>query len=122
MILFVLFYCQAGAIAGVHVRKLALKSPEAKLALRFLDTESRDPSGFALSSDCAVMAVAYWLNGKVALYSALDGSHLGEFGGRGKGPGQFNTPQGVCFSPFQSLFVADYGNYRIQVCAAASHP
>ena len=41
---------------------------------------------------------------------------LHTIGGPGSGPGQFDAPTLVCFSPWpsRSLLVAEYGNNRVQ--------
>ena len=36
-------------------------------------------------------------------------------GSQGSGPGQFNLPSAVAFSPDGDMYVADQGNHRIQV-------
>ena len=43
-------------------------------------------------------------------------SHLvHEFGGRGSDPGRFDGPYGICVDDSGAVYVADYGNDRVQV-------
>lgn len=39
---------------------------------------------------------------------------LGEFGGKGNGPGRFRDPAGIAIDPLGHLYVADRGNDRVQ--------
>jgi hypothetical protein len=43
-----------------------------------------------------------------------NGNYLGEIGGLGSGPGQFNNPQGVAIRPNREIVVVDSGNNRLQ--------
>jgi len=45
---------------------------------------------------------------------AADGTFLSTFGAKGNDPGQFNRPLGVSVVADGTVFVADYGNHRIQ--------
>ena len=45
----------------------------------------------------------------------LTGEYLGQFGSRGSGEGQFNTPHGICSDERGQLLVADNDNDRVQV-------
>lgn len=42
-----------------------------------------------------------------------DGRHLGTFGRRGDGPGEFLRPEGLALGPGGDLFVVDCGHHRI---------
>jgi DNA-binding beta-propeller fold protein YncE len=46
---------------------------------------------------------------------ATDGDFLGEFGSAGSGPGQLRSPSGLAHDGEGRLYVADAGNYRVQV-------
>ena len=45
----------------------------------------------------------------------LGGQLVHEFGGRGSDPGRFNVPNGICVDDSGAVYVADYGNKRVQV-------
>ena len=45
----------------------------------------------------------------------LTGETLGQFGSKGSGEGQFNTPRGICSDGRGQLLVADNGNNRVQI-------
>jgi len=53
-------------------------------------------------------------NHQVHLYSA-EGDFLQSFGGRGTGPGQFQSPHGIAAGPNGLIYVTDSGNQRVQV-------
>jgi DNA-binding beta-propeller fold protein YncE len=48
-----------------------------------------------------------------------DGKHLGEFGKRGSGPGEFLQPHGVALAPDGTLVVGDRSNNRVQILTTA---
>ena len=52
---------------------------------------------------------------KVVVFDLGGGDIVMEFGSRGTGPGQFNFPSALCFSPEGDLFVVDQMNSRVQV-------
>ena len=43
------------------------------------------------------------------------GVFLKKFGTEGSGPGEMNTPSGVCMTPDGHIVVVDFGNSRIQI-------
>ena len=45
----------------------------------------------------------------------LGGQLVHEFGGRGSDPGRFSVPLGICVDDSGAVYVADYGNCRVQV-------
>ena len=45
----------------------------------------------------------------------LGGQLVHEFGGRGSDPGRFNVPNGICVDDSGAVYVADYGNKRVQL-------
>ena len=61
-----------------------------------------------------VIAVSEY-NYHVVKKFSLQGDYLSKFGSGGSGDGQFNHPQGLCFNSKGLLYVADYGNCRVQV-------
>lgn len=66
-----------------------------------------------------VIAVSNVSSHKVCVYSLSTGALESEFGGSGRQPGQLTLPQKLCLSPLTgNLFVADFGNTRVQVDAS----
>ena len=61
-----------------------------------------------------VIAVSEY-NDHVVKKFSLQGDYLSKFGSRGRGDGQFNNPQGLCFNSKGLLYVVDHGNCRVQV-------
>jgi DNA-binding beta-propeller fold protein YncE len=53
-------------------------------------------------------------NSRVVKFSR-DGKYLLEWGRRGKGPGEFNTPHSVRVDSHQNVYVSDRENNRIQI-------
>jgi sugar lactone lactonase YvrE len=86
------------------------------------------PHGVAVSEDGDLLAVSDTGNNRIQIFQTgqpdtpisrtVDKSHLylmhvsGEFG---KEPGMFSSPAGVLIDELSEVFVADYGNNRIQV-------
>ncbi len=50
----------------------------------------------------------------VVVYT-LGGQLVHEFGGRGSDPGRFSVPFGICVDDSGAVYVADFGNKRVQV-------
>lgn len=66
------------------------------------------------------MAVADAAVHSIAVYNVSHGARQAEFGSYGSGPGQFNYPRKLCFSPRTgNILVADSDNQRVQVCIGA---
>ena len=61
--------------------------------------------------------VADTFNHRVAMFT-LEGQLVRTIGSPGSGPGQFNDPSAVAFSPDGDMYVADKNNHRIQVFTA----
>ncbi len=53
-------------------------------------------------------------NSRVVKFSST-GKFLLEWGRKGSGPGEFDTPHGLALGPQGKLYVADRGNARVQV-------
>jgi DNA-binding beta-propeller fold protein YncE len=53
-------------------------------------------------------------NSRVVKFSS-DGKYLLEWGKRGKGPGEFNTPHSIVVDSHQNVYVSDRENNRIQI-------
>lgn len=61
----------------------------------------------------------------LTVYSLPDGAMRSELYSYGTKPGEFQLPMKTCFSPRNpnNLFIADYGNKRVQVsCVCARSP
>ena len=58
--------------------------------------------------------VGEWSNHRISIFT-LEGQLVRTIGSKGSGPGQFNTPSAVAFSPDGDMYVADQNNHRIQV-------
>ena len=53
-------------------------------------------------------------NHRISIFT-LEGQLIRTIGLRGSGPGQFNYPGAVAFSPDGDMYIVDYNNHRIQV-------
>ena len=53
-------------------------------------------------------------NHRIAIFT-LEGQLVRTIGSEGSGPGQFNLPSAVAFSPDGDMYIADNSNHRIQV-------
>jgi peptidylamidoglycolate lyase len=53
-------------------------------------------------------------NNRVAKF-APDGKYLFDFGHKGSGPGEFDTPHGITLDGAGRVYVADRGNARVQI-------
>ena len=53
-------------------------------------------------------------NERIQVFSS-SGVFLTKFGSRGKGPGEFDRPSGVCVSREGLILIVDFGNNRVQV-------
>ena len=58
--------------------------------------------------------VVEYLNYRIVIFT-LEGQLIDTIGSEGSGPGQFNNPSAVAFSPDGDMYVADGYNHRIQV-------
>jgi hypothetical protein len=74
-------------------------------------------SGVAVSRDGSTLLVSDDEGGSHAIHavSVADGSPLRVVGSFGDGPLQFKNPHQVWVAPDDFVFVADYGNHRVQV-------
>ena len=75
------------------------------------------PRGIAVDRDGNILVADTGTN-RIRKYSP-DGTHHGDFGRRGKAPGEFEEPTGIAAGADGSVFVADAGNARIQKFDAA---
>ena len=76
------------------------------------DSKLSNPGGVAVS--LSVIAVSDRSDHVVKIFSFL-GDYLTKLGSYGSGDGQFNGPEGLCFNSKGLLYVADFGNNRVQV-------
>ena len=72
-----------------------------------------DPTFIAATSDNHLL-ITSWSSNTVMVYT-LGGQLVHEFGGRGSDPGRFDDPFGICVDESGAVYVADYGNSRVQV-------
>ena len=73
------------------------------------------PWGMAVNKK--LVYVAESSNHRISIF-ALEGQLIRTIGSQGSGPGQFNYPSAVAFSPDGDMYVADQHNNRIQVFTA----
>ena len=76
------------------------------------NSKLNNPIGVAVGHN--VIAVSEWDEHAVKKYS-LQGKYQSKFGSQGRGDGQFNRPEGLCFNSKGLLYVVDRHNYRVQV-------
>ena len=67
-----------------------------------------------LTTLCTLMGTVSIASNTVMVYT-LGGQLVHEFGGRGSDPGRFIGPDGICVDDSGAVYVADYGNSRVQV-------
>ena len=72
-----------------------------------------DPFYIAATGDNHLVITSYSSNA-VMVYT-LGGQLFRVFGGRGSGLGRFNAPCGICIDDSGLVYVADWGNRRVQV-------
>jgi DNA-binding beta-propeller fold protein YncE len=74
-------------------------------------------NGVAVSRDGTTLLVSdsFGVSHAIHQFKATDGSRLRVIGGKGEGPLQFQNPRQVCIAPDDFVFVADFGNDRVQV-------
>ena len=76
------------------------------------ELQFQTPHGIAISGE--VVYVAEWVGNRIHKLT-IGGEFLGTFGQKGSDVGQFNGPHGINISPEGKVYVADYGNHRIQI-------
>jgi uncharacterized protein (TIGR03663 family) len=84
----------------------------------FTDTEKALFGPRAIVASQGTVYVADTGNKRIVRFDR-DGHKLGDWGGAGKGPGQFVEPVGLAADSTGSIYVADTGNHRIQVFDSA---
>ena len=71
------------------------------------------PTSIAATSDNHLLITSFRFE-TVMVYT-LEGELVHEFGGRGSDPGRFDGPWGICVDDDGLVYVADWGNKRVQV-------
>jgi len=71
-------------------------------------------TGVAVSADGSVMVVCNGVTHQLSVCQTEDRSHVRSFGRLGAGPGEFDTPRGLCMTAHDTVLVSDAGNQRIQ--------
>jgi DNA-binding beta-propeller fold protein YncE len=79
----------------------------------FAESNMHNPT-FAVVNQDGTVIVSDTLNSRLQVYR-LNGSHVGSFGGRGLGIGQFLRPKGVALGSYGEIYVADSQQNVIQV-------
>ena len=77
------------------------------------DEQFYNPSAVAIRGD--LMYVCEQTNNRVQKFSIKQRAFISKFGTSGGGNNQFLNPRGICIDPEGKVFIADYGNNRIQV-------
>ena len=77
------------------------------------DGQFHSPSAVTIRGD--LMYVCEAGNNRIQKFSLRKRSFLSRFGSKGQGNWQFSNPRGIITDPEGKVFVADYGNHRIQV-------
>jgi len=72
------------------------------------------PTDIAFGPDGSIFVSDGYGNSRIAKFSA-DGQFLLDWGHKGSGPGEFDTPHSVVVDAHGLVYVADRGNSRIQV-------
>ena len=70
------------------------------------------PACIVATGDNHLLIASYYYT--VMVYT-LEGDLVHVFGGIGPEPGRFNRPSGICIHDSGTVYVADYGNRRVQV-------
>jgi peptidylamidoglycolate lyase len=77
-------------------------------------THFNQPTDIAIEKDGSFFVSDGYVNSRVARFDK-NGRHLGEWGKKGGGPGEFSNPHGLAFAGSNGILVADRENSRIQV-------
>jgi len=74
----------------------------------------RQPTDVAWDSKGNIYITDGYINSRVAKYDSR-GNWLKQWGTKGKGPGQFNTPHSIVIDRDDNIYVGDRGNRRVQI-------
>ena len=72
-----------------------------------------DPAYIAATGDNHLLVTSF--SSDTVMVYTLGGQVVHEFGGRGSDPGKFRAPNGICVDDSGAVYVADFGNKRVQV-------
>jgi hypothetical protein len=78
------------------------------------DGRFRQPTDVAWDSRGNIYITDGYVNSRVAKYDR-NGDWVKQWGTKGSGPGQFNTPHAIAIDRSDNIYVGDRGNQRIQV-------
>lgn len=70
--------------------------------------------GVAVNNDASLLAASNYSRCTVSVYRLPNMRKLATLGSKGSDRGQFNKPLRLCFTPYETLLVADSDNYRVQ--------
>ena len=73
------------------------------------------PTCIAATSDNHLLITSLSSSIIIFMVYTLEGELVHEFGGFGSHPGRFDRSAGICVDDNDVVYVADYGNYRVQV-------
>jgi DNA-binding beta-propeller fold protein YncE len=79
-----------------------------------MGSTSTDPTDVAVAPDGSFYVSDGYGNSRVARFSS-DGKFIADWGDKGEGPGEFDTPHGIALDREGRVYVADRSNSRIQV-------
>jgi streptogramin lyase len=79
-----------------------------------IDGQFRQPTDVTWDNDGNIYISDGYINSRIAKYDK-NGDWVKQWGGPGKGPGEFNTPHGIASDAQGNIYVADRNNDRIQV-------
>jgi peptidylamidoglycolate lyase len=77
-------------------------------------THFNEPTGVAVLPDGSFYVSDGYKNTRVIKFSAA-GEYEFEWGGKGKGPGEFNLPHGIALDSQGKVYVCDRSNSRLQI-------
>ncbi len=86
--------------------------PDPPLAAQ--DGRFRQPTDVAWDSQGNIYITDGYVNSRVAKYDK-NGDWVKQWGTKGSGPGQFNTPHAIAIDRRDNIYVGDRGNQRIQI-------
>ena len=98
-------------VTDEEYRKVCVWSKEGRFQRDF--TTKYAPNCIAATGDNHLLVTSY--SSHTVMVYTLGGQLVHEFGGYGSDPGMFHTPYGICADDSGAVYVADFGNSRVQV-------